>query len=394
MLLRSLIVLLFVSAVLVLGQATDPAELARWIRQLGAEELKEREAAAKRLEQIGTPALPALREAAKADADAEVRLRAGRLVKIIERSLFTEARRWQGHQGTDPIWGLWVTRLAVSPDGRHFVSAGGDGLKLWDAVGGKMLLHFGKECQRCYWALAFSLDGRRLIAGGDDRLARVWDMPSGKLVQTLTGHSDAVWGAVLTNDGRRAATGGWDKKLLVWDVDTGKLVHKFDGIGDKIRGLALSPDGKRLAAAHFIDKGPATVRLWDLASFKEERSLKGHDAEVTSVSFSRDGKNLMSSSFDRTIRLWDVEDGRELKCLRGHNAWVEWAAFLSDGKRVISCGGPGDATVKVWDLAAGRVLHSSEPGESSFLCVTALPDGRQCLGSSKDGLLRLWHLKN
>src|SRR5262245_17481317 len=180
-------VTIFVLALAADGPGQGPEDIARLIRQLGADEFAERESASKRLEEIGVPALEALQEAAKKNADLEVRARASRLVKIIERFLFHEVRRFEGHNGTDPIWGQWITRLAVSPDGRHLVSCGGDGLRLWDTASGKMLLFFGKECQRCYWAAAFSPDGRRLIAGGDDNLARVWDMPSGELVQTLKG---------------------------------------------------------------------------------------------------------------------------------------------------------------------------------------------------------------
>jgi len=368
---RITLVTIFVLALADSGPAQGPEGIARLIRQLGADEFAEREAASKRLEEIGKPALAALQEAAKKDADLEVRARAARLVKIIHRSLFHEVRRFEGHNGTNPIWGLWITRLALSPDGRRLVSCGGDGLRLWDTASGKMLLLFGKECQRCYWAAAFSQDGRRLIAAGDDKLACIWDMPSGKLVQTLTGHTGAVWGAALSKDGRQAVTGGWDQKLLLWDVETGKP--------------------KWLAAGHFTaEKAPSTLRLWDLESGKEIRAYKGHQAEITGVAFSADGKKLLSSSFDKTVRLWDAQSGQELQCCRGHSGWVEWAVFTTDGKRVISCAGPDDRTVRLWDAASGRQIYCSESFGTGFLCVAPLPDGRHCLTSGKDGLVWLW----
>ena len=65
---------------------SDPessAEIRKLIQQLGSADFAEREAATKRLEAIGKPALPALRDAAKKSEDAEVQRRAQRLVKKI-----------------------------------------------------------------------------------------------------------------------------------------------------------------------------------------------------------------------------------------------------------------------------------------------------------------------
>jgi uncharacterized protein (TIGR03067 family) len=60
--------------------APSAAEIDRLIQQLGSHRFAERGAATKALDSVGEAALPALRRAAKEDADAEVRRRAGQLV--------------------------------------------------------------------------------------------------------------------------------------------------------------------------------------------------------------------------------------------------------------------------------------------------------------------------
>src|SRR5262249_59234482 len=84
---RSVLMILSVVVMSPAQAGHEPGEIQRLIRQLGADKREDREAASKRLEEIGAGTLDALREAAKADTDAEVRHRAARLVKIITKSM-------------------------------------------------------------------------------------------------------------------------------------------------------------------------------------------------------------------------------------------------------------------------------------------------------------------
>jgi hypothetical protein len=70
---------------------TDPAEIDRFVRQLGSDSFAKRQAASKGLEAIGESALEALRKAAKG-GDAEVRRRATELVRTIEDRRTSEGR--------------------------------------------------------------------------------------------------------------------------------------------------------------------------------------------------------------------------------------------------------------------------------------------------------------
>ena len=86
-----------------------------------------------------------------------------------------------------------------------------------------------------------------------------------------------------------------------------------------------------------------------------------------------DGRRAVSASDDKTLKVWDLESGRELRTLEGHSAWVNGVAVTPDGRRAVSAS--GDKTLKVWDLESGRELRTLE-GHSAWVTGVAVTPGR------------------
>ena len=134
-------VLVAAAQTVVADEASKP-DIERLVHQLGDDSFIKREEATGDLTKIGEPALAALREAAKASEDAEVRVRAKLLVGKIERSLYGTFRQFGPHKG-EPV--PWSTRVLTTKDGKQLVSAGHDGLRVWDVVTGQLDQH--KPCR-------------------------------------------------------------------------------------------------------------------------------------------------------------------------------------------------------------------------------------------------------
>jgi WD40 repeat protein len=88
----------------------------------------------------------------------------------------------------------------------------------------------------------------------------------------------------------------------LWDLQ-GNLLQEFKGHQDSVISVSFSPDGKNIATGSW-DK---TARLWDLQG-NLLQEFKGHQDSVTSVSFSPDGKTIATGSSDKTARLWTVRN--------------------------------------------------------------------------------------
>src|SRR3569623_421105 len=66
------------------------------------------------------------------------------------------------------------------------------------------------------------------------------------------------------------------------------------------------------------------------------KMLTGHAQALSGVAFSPGGKIAVTSSYDNTLKLWDVATGRELRTLTGHQQQVFTLAISRDGLSLAS----------------------------------------------------------
>jgi hypothetical protein len=167
----------------------------------------------------------------------------------------------------------------------------------------------------------------------------------------LKGHTGRVWGVAFSPDGTRIASASGDQTVKVWDVATGQEVRTLTGHSSSVQGVAFSLDDSRIASA----SGDQTVKVWDVATRQPVHTLEGHSGAVWGVAFSPDGSRIASASEDRSVKVWDAAAGEEVLTLKGHADGLGGVAFSPDGTRIASAS--VDGTVRVWD--AGEATPES-----------------------------------
>ncbi len=213
-----------------------------------------------------------------------------------------------------------------------------------------------------------------------------------------------IWLAEFSPDSKLlATTAGWhgpstpppvsdrmveNGELVLWDVakrEPRALLLE----NNTIRAAAFSPDGKLLAYCVYDGK----VKLVDVAAGKVVKTLGSHKGLANAVCFSPDGKTLVSCGFDQTLRLWDVAAGKQIKELRTDCMRITHVAYSPDGKKLATGDWEAPFNAQVWDLEAGKVLHTfTHPRPVEAVAFT--PDGTKLATSCWDAQLRVFGLED
>ena len=118
--------------------------------------------------------------------------------------------------------------------------------------------------------------------------------------------------------------------------------------------------------------------------------VKSHTGRVQCVAFSRDSSLMASGATDGTVRITEVATGKLVRVLTGHNSSVSDVAFHPDGKRLATAGGE-DRSVCLWSLETGGILRVLRGHTDYAKRVSFSPKGDLLASAAHDNSLRIWN---
>jgi len=261
----------------------------------------------------------------------------------------------------------------------------------------ELLLQIGHRAGIC--SVAFSPNGRQVVTASDDDTAILWDTETGTKLRVFQGHTNGVQAVAFSPNGRQIVTGSYDKTAILWDVGTGTNLRVFEGHIGIVTSVAFSPDGRHVLAGGSVWRystpdptvgRPGTAVLWDASTGVKLRTFKGHNSGITSVTFSPNGRYVLTGSTDCTAILWDAGTGSKLRRFEGHghNQRVTSVAFSPDGRHILT-GSRGGETAILWDAKTGRKIRAFA-GHNGITSVEFSPNGRQVVTGSAYDTTILW----
>lgn len=204
--------------------------------------------------------------------------------------------------------------------------------------------------------------------------------PVGEL-KKFDGHQDTVKSVALSADGQWGASASVDQSVRIWNLATGKEEKLLRGHSKEVWAVAFHPNNRQVFSASW----DATARLWDIKT-GEEKKRYTHPIDVNGLALSRDASTMLTGCDNQTVYLWDVDKGQEPKRFAGHTNFVYAVAFAPDGRHIAS--GGTDRTVRVFDLATGNLLKTFECA-NNVTNVAFTVDSKYVL-SSGDSVIHMW----
>jgi serine/threonine protein kinase/WD40 repeat protein len=292
--------------------------------------------------------------------------------------------------------------LLLSPTGRG--EGGRAVLRLWDVTRRRVIREFaipggvGAELRAQTLSPEGVLVGALTVAPDGASRVTVWEAESGKVLRTIPYRA---LGLAFSPDAALLAAWDRDGNMTVWSLPDAAPIATLSAGHSPIQCVSLRRARSRASRPGLAGSGwlvaagdaGGTVTVWDLGTKLPRTFCRGSHYGVNAVAFHPDGATLASAGRG-TVKIWDLAHGRLLLNVGDRNT-ISALSFSADGRRLAvgseNAFWPGG--VDVWDLEDGRGLATLRGLQGQVSKVRYSPDGRLLAALSHDWQVAVWDVE-
>jgi WD40 repeat protein len=234
--------------------------------------------------------------------------------------------------------------------------------------------------------LALGRYGRDTIVSGDlDGHVIVWDHNTGKVIKEFDWYREPVFEVAFSSDGKKVLSTSWDGGLYVYDLETnertGMILQE-----NSVFSACFSPDNLYVV----VSKLGKTLEMIEPESKTIVRSFAGHTENVSKVRYLKNGKSIISASWDGTIRIWDPATGFMTRKFKpGKGAIFDFAVQGND-QVVIAAG--ADRVIRFVSLKDGSILKELSGHNTEITTIRMNQAETMLISQSIDGVIKFWDI--
>lgn len=289
--------------------------------------------------------------------------------------------------------------------GYRLVSASQDGkLVVWNVASTNKLCAISLKSSwvmACAYGPTNDSDKSSLVAaGGLDNLVTVYKLDaeakaSDKPQAELANHEGYVSCIRFFPKKPHILSASGDSTCVLWDYKKNTGIAEFKDAKSDVMSVSIKPGNSNLFLAGACD---AKARIYDVrdGSKKAIRSFEGHDSDINSVTWMKQGHMFATGSDDSTCIVWDSRmPGSTMQVLKEDKtpSGVTSLDFSHSGRLCVASY-DDSTTPHVYDILNGSIIQvlgeSQYKHEERVSCIHVAPDGSAFVTASWDMFLKIW----
>jgi len=279
-----------------------------------------------------------------------------------------------------------VRSLALTSDNERIISCCDD-LKIWSVKTKTFVEKLGEKSNNIFLGPMFlqtkitcmtlTSDDKLLVTGYIDSSIKFWDLSQKTNFHTISeAHHKGVTSIVISKDNQTMITGSIrDKAIKLWDLKQIKLIHTFEQpehVGVAALQFCFQSQCFISASSGLLDK---TIKLWDLTEKRVVHTFEKLSDEMTTLGVTNSDQYLIAGSQrDKNLIMWDLRSKKFVHMFQNaHKNQVTSVTVTNNGDYLISASkGSFDSTIKIWDFAKRKCIHTFSRNQVSSAIVDVL----------------------